>query len=112
MGAPLRPAIWCSVRSAFTVQGRSSGSPEAGPILPPTRSVRRAPSPASKAVRTATGSHIGPMAAPVMPRSSMRRRMKVESPGAPLPGLSARSASTTGAPSKASAASSASSMDR
>ncbi len=45
-----------------------------------------------------------------MPRSSSRCRMKVESPGAPPPGLSAPSASTTGPPSKASAWSSASSM--
>jgi len=78
--------------------------------LPPIRKASCAPAPASKAMRTAIGSHIGPMAALVMPRSISRRRMKVESPGAPLPGLSARSASTTGPRPTAIASSSAVSM--
>ncbi len=109
-GASDRPVITMSGSRALTVQSRSSGSPDSGLILPPMRIDRRAPTPASKAMRTAIGSHIGPTAALPMPRSIMRRRIKVESLAAPPPGLSAPSASTTGPASKASASSSEVSM--
>ena len=88
-----------SARTALTVHTASSGSPESGPTLPPMRNGSVAPAPASKAMRAATGSQSGPMHALPMPRSISRRRMKVESPEAPPPGLSAPSERTTGPPS-------------
>ena len=55
-----------------------------------------APGPASSATVTAIGSQMQARAAFSMRRSSIRRRMKVESLGAPPPELSDTSASTTG----------------
>ena len=88
--------VWCAWRrSAVTVTSASTGGPELGAILPPKRSRSRPPSPAMKHSRTAIGSHSGPSATPVTPRSIRRRRIQVESPGAPPPGLSEGSAQTT-----------------
>ncbi len=95
----------------MTVHSRSSGSPESGLTLPPMRSARRAPSPASMAMRAASGSQNGPMATSPRPRSTIRFRKKVASLAAPPPGLSAPSEMTTGPPSTARASSSAASID-
>jgi hypothetical protein len=64
--------------------------------LPPNRSFSLPPSPASKQKRTAIGSQIGASAAPSILRSISRRRITVESDGAPPPALSEGSAITTG----------------
>ena len=66
--------------------------------------------PASKVMRTACGFHSGLSAALATCRSTNRRRMKVASPAAPPPGLSALSAMTTRPGCATSAASIASSM--
>ena len=80
----------------ITVTCKSRGSPDDSPSFPPIRILSVAPSPASKAIVTATGSHRGATATPPIPRASKRAMTKVESPAAPRPVLSAISASTNG----------------
>ena len=77
---------------------RSTGSPDATPHLPPMRSVKIAPFPASMQNCTACGSQKQPITAPCTPRSTRRRRIAVLSAGAPPPALSATSANTIGPP--------------
>ena len=99
-GASVPPKGWRPAGvSDITCAVTSNGTPEAGPSLPPMRMTSRAPTPASKARPVAMGSHKGDSAKPPTPRSSRRCSKRVESPAAPMPGLSAVSASTKGRPS-------------
>ncbi|MNS89702.1 hypothetical protein D3C72_1237220 [compost metagenome] len=93
---PDRPPCECASTTFITVTCRSIGSPEAGPHLPPRRSSKLAPTPASRHSCTAPRSHTPPKATSPMPRSTTARSMKVLSLVAPPPGLSAVSAMTTG----------------
>ena len=113
IGSPCCGHFWImSSTMPFTETVRSSGSPDIGPILPPSRRSSVAPTPPDMATCTAIGSHIIATPASLIPRSSIALSMNVASLGAPPPALSARSAITTGPAAEAAACVNASSMDR
>ena len=112
-GSPCCGHSWIiSPTIPVTVTVKSKGSPDIGPIFPPRRRSSVEPVPPEIATWTAIGSHIIARPALSMPRSSRALSINVESLGAPPPGLSARSAMTTGPVGTARAWAKASSIDR